>query len=377
MRSPAKQPSPKLRLPTLGRSGGVSLLLATIAILVFVPAASADMVLGSGSGSGAGQTKDPEGIAVDRSTGNVYVADFGNDRVVVFGADGGFIRAFGWGVKAGDTSAAGLDNCTTATGCQAGFAGSAPGQFDGPTRIAVDNFSLEHDVYVYDEGNSRVQKFTPSGVFLLMLGGGVDKGGGTPSHPGNLCTAEYLTLGDTCGSGMSGTGPGEFSETNDDIGVGPAGTVYVASGPKRVQKFNSGGVVQSDLSLAPAGAGSNLNGFAVDSTGAFYVASDAIRKYDAAGNFLSEINPSFNLLAIATDASDNLFVSDNTDANSLLKYDSSGTLLRVFYGDETLKARGIPLPTPALRGTSLSAKDCLEKTWTGWFTWRSLPQGQS
>ncbi len=45
-------------------------------------------------GSGDGQFRSPWGIAVDAS-GNVYVADFGNDRVQKFGPDGAFITKWG------------------------------------------------------------------------------------------------------------------------------------------------------------------------------------------------------------------------------------------------------------------------------------------
>ena len=44
-------------------------------------------------GTGNGQFKAPEGIAVD-SVGNVYVADYGNDRVQKFASDGSWIATW-------------------------------------------------------------------------------------------------------------------------------------------------------------------------------------------------------------------------------------------------------------------------------------------
>ena len=82
------------------------------------------------SGSGAGQMVSPQGVAVRPASGNVYVADTGNDRIDVFGPTGSFIEAFGWGVADGAPRA---EVCTTS--CQAGIAGSGPGQFSTPTTL--------------------------------------------------------------------------------------------------------------------------------------------------------------------------------------------------------------------------------------------------
>jgi hypothetical protein len=113
-------------------------------------------------GSEAGQFAftSESGLAVDQSTGDVYVADTGNHRVEKFGPSGEFLFAFGWGVKAGDTSAAGPDTCTAAPpGCQPGFPGHEPGQFEEPTFIAVDNTpGGEGDVYVANQGTAAANE---------------------------------------------------------------------------------------------------------------------------------------------------------------------------------------------------------------------------
>src|ERR1700685_4156232 len=57
-------------------------------------------------GPGAGQLEGPEGVAVNDTTGDVYVADTGNDRIDEFEPDGAFVRAWGWGV---DLGGAGLE----------------------------------------------------------------------------------------------------------------------------------------------------------------------------------------------------------------------------------------------------------------------------
>ncbi len=107
-------------------------------------------------GSAAGQVElsFESGLAVNQASGDVYVADTGNHRVDEFSESGTFIQAWGWGVKAGDISSTGLDTCTIATGCQAGFSGAGTGQFENPTFVAVDNTpGGSSDVYVADLGS--------------------------------------------------------------------------------------------------------------------------------------------------------------------------------------------------------------------------------
>src|SRR5262249_15087954 len=148
-------------------------------------------------GSGAGQFQTPVGVAVDQMSGAVYVADSGNARVEKFGPTGSFIAAWGWGVADG---AAKSEVCTST--CQAGIAGSGPGQFSHPTSIAVDSSGgpSAGDVYVGDAGTNVVLKFdthghflatingstTPQGVYVVVAGVAVDQSG-------NLWTADGST----------------------------------------------------------------------------------------------------------------------------------------------------------------------------------------
>jgi hypothetical protein len=114
---------------------------------------------GSAGGQfGVSQVTPGVRVAVDQSSGRVVVNDPGNSRVQVFSAAGEFLFAFGWGV---DTGAQQLETCTTASGCQAGLAGSGLGQFavNAPSRIAVG----PNRIYVVDETNQRVQSFDSAG----------------------------------------------------------------------------------------------------------------------------------------------------------------------------------------------------------------------
>ncbi|HEU4322360.1 MAG TPA: clostripain-related cysteine peptidase [Roseiflexaceae bacterium] len=174
----------------------------------------------------------PTGVAVD-ATGQVYVADPAEQRILVFGRDGQFLR--GWG---------GL--------------GEQPGQFYGPQGVAVDS---QGNVYVADTLNHRIQKFSSTGAWLTSWG-------------------------------TRGWAPGQL-DTPRGIAIDRHGTVYVAdTGNNRIQKFAADGRWLSawygdkpeDRELrAPAG-------LAVDAQGDLYVAdtgNDRIQKFTADGRWLS------------------------------------------------------------------------------------------
>ena len=145
-------------------------------------------------GSGDGQLKAPKDVAADNSTGDIYVADTGNHRIVKFDSSGNFLAAWGEGVATGASVA---QVCTS--GCQAGIEGSGAGEFAEPTFIEVDNSGgpSAGDLYVGDTADSVVQKFDPSGHVIGSWGEGGENdfsGGGqitgiTVSEVGDLIVA--------------------------------------------------------------------------------------------------------------------------------------------------------------------------------------------
>ncbi len=112
-------------------------------------------------GTGNGQFKDPDGVAVNDTTHDVYVVDSGDNRVEEFTSAGAYIRQF--------------DGSTSPTGV-----------FEGPTQIAVDNSQgpldpSAGDVYVVDRGHGVVDKFSAEGVYLGQITSGE---GGAPLASG-------------------------------------------------------------------------------------------------------------------------------------------------------------------------------------------------
>lgn len=189
-------------------------------------------------GSVNGQFSSPNGVAIDPLSGNVYVADGGNDRIQRFSANGTFLSAWG-------------------------SAGSGRGLFSNPVGVSVDSSGL---VYVTDSGNNRIQKFTNNGTFLIAWGcananntacsassltGHFNTPYGIAAASGNVYVVDsgnariekfasngtsFLTMW-----GSSGTGIGQFN-TPVGIGLDAVGNVYVAdSGHNRVLKFTGNG----------------------------------------------------------------------------------------------------------------------------------------
>jgi DNA-binding beta-propeller fold protein YncE len=169
-----------------------------------------------GSGVGAGLLLlaapnvggDPgSGTAVDGVSGDVFVADTGNRRVDEFSAAGVFVRAWGWGVA---TGASELQVCVAS--CLRGLSGSAPGEFEVPVEIAVDNdlSSASHgDVYVGDVGDGLVSKFTETGELVKTWGNALNvkhepepngRLGGSPTELFNLGFAGLPLAGITVDS---------------------------------------------------------------------------------------------------------------------------------------------------------------------------------
>lgn len=204
---------------------------------------------------------DPYGIALD-STGNIYINDAGNSRVVVFDNAGNFLSK--WDKH-----------------------GSGDGEFKslGFGGIAID---ANDNVFVVDNGNHRIQKFDKAGNFLLQWGSeGREDGqfiraiGIATDRAGNVYVTDdgnpFVQKFDNNGQfifkfGGGGVDDGQFRHATG-IAVDAQGNIFVADYQnKRVQKFSSAGEF---IKLWRMGTDIKVSGvpeaIAVDSAGRVYI----------------------------------------------------------------------------------------------------------
>jgi YYY domain-containing protein len=173
-----------------------------------------------------GRLRQPRGAASD-GRGRVWVADFGNQRIQLFGADG-------------------------SPGLALGSRGSGPGQFNDPCGIAVSPSGL---VFVADTWNGRVQVFDEKGVWQREWGGGffgprgiaVDSGGSVfVADTGNGRIVRYDAFGHQEAAWGTEAGAGKLADPQGLVAA-KDGKVYVAdNGNGRVVVFDrNGGFVRA------------------------------------------------------------------------------------------------------------------------------------
>jgi tripartite motif-containing protein 71 len=183
---------------------------------------AANCMTGTPGGLG-GELAAPLGVATD-AAGNVYVADWANQRIQKYNSAGTWERAWGKNVNGGGV----FGVCTVAMNCLAGSTGGLSGEFSAPTGVAADPAG---NVYVADQSNHRIQKFTSAGTWERAWGKNVNGGGVF-----GVCTVAM-----SCLAGTTGGLGGELSVPTG-VAADAAGNVYVADqGNQRIQKFTSAG----------------------------------------------------------------------------------------------------------------------------------------
>ncbi len=163
---------------------------------------------------------NPRGLAVDPTTGDLWVAGGTSDTLRRYHPDGTLAATFGSG-------------------------GDGPGQFDNPADVTFED---DGTMYVSDYDNDRVQKFDADGDWVLSWA--VQSPGGIAADSaGNVYVAswhqirQFSTAGvavAVLGANMSGSSLGDFTYPGG-LQIDPSsGDLYVAdSGNDRVQKLAS------------------------------------------------------------------------------------------------------------------------------------------
>ncbi len=170
--------------------------------------------------SGLGRLDRPIGVAVSQA-GEVFVSDAGAQRVVVFGPEGQYLRAFG-------------------------KEGKGPGELDRPMHLTIGPDGL---LYVAEYDNDRVSVFRPDGAFVRHLsaheldapGGVAVDQRGTVFIP-NFYGHDVLVLGSD-GKLLRTLGrPGRIWQGElhypTDVALAPDGSLWVADAYNhRLQRF--------------------------------------------------------------------------------------------------------------------------------------------
>jgi tripartite motif-containing protein 71 len=173
---------------------------------------------GGTKGSGTNELAAPRDAATD-SAGDVYVADYGNDRIVLLSGTSGQ-QMLAWGSD-----------------------GTANGQFHSPYGVTVSDSG---NVYVADSNNERIEEFTAGGSYMATFG-------------------------------SPGTGPGQFFQLRR-VAVGPGATPYVIGADLwngYLQEF-SGTTGASILTIGngPAPVGGFNEPFGLTSNGSDVIVAD-------------------------------------------------------------------------------------------------------
>jgi DNA-binding beta-propeller fold protein YncE len=187
-----------------------------------------------------------------------------------------------------------------------GSSGTESGQLGFPRGIAVD---VAGNVYVADESNDRVVKFSGSGIFLGQWG-------------------------------TTGTGDGEFTAPAD-VAVGPNGHVFVLEGGgNRVQEFEDNGafIRRWDIPANP-GLQADPRALGIDGNGNIFVSCgtsfspNRIVKFTGLGVFVTEWGSAGsgdgqfnNPRGIAFDAANNVYVADSWN-HRVQKFSNTGSFL--------------------------------------------------
>lgn len=253
-------------------------------------------------GSNIGEFDRPIGLAIDESSGKIYIVDSMNHRIQVFDTLGNYISTFG-------SKGMGLN------------------EMEVPVGIAVNTAG---EIYVSDVYYNRIQVFDSTGHCIRAIG-----------------------KKNMWGDPIVGSDLGEFMSPVG-IDVDSDGNLYVADqGNARIQVLDSMGNAIKSFGSYGTGVGQFINpyGVAVDSQKNIYVAdysNSRVQKFDSNGVFLFSIgavnalgNPVWSNtdggftgpIDLKVDDNDNIYVVDR-NSGDVEKFKNDGTYLETLFKTE-------------------------------------------
>jgi trimeric autotransporter adhesin len=280
----------------------------------------------------------PWGLAVDTS-GNLYIADGGNNRVRQVSANG-IIRT----VAGGGTNE--LGDGGTATAAQLGM----------PVGVTV---GTSGNLYIADTSNKRIRQVSANGIISTIAGNGM--------------------------AGINGSGdggPATSAQLVDPYGVAEdaSGNLYIVDvGDNRIRQVSTNGIIRTVAGGGTAGLGDGGPaaaaqlfmplGMAVDPAGNLYIAESNLKRIrlvstngiisPVAGNgnwgFSGDGGPAIaaqlsNPAGIALDAAGNLYIADRN--NNRIRLVSTNGIIRTVAGNGTSGFSGDGGPAAAARSLS-------------------------
>ncbi len=254
---------------------------------------------GDGGAATSAQLWSPHGVAAD-DAGNLYIADFSNQRIRRV-TPGGII-----------TTVAG--NGIVGYSGDGGAATSAALRY--PYGVAVD---AAGNLYVADTGNQRIRRVTPGGIITTVAGNGI----GGYSGDGGAATSTYLNSPASVAVDAAGNLYIADRDNSRIRRVTPGGTITTVTGNGTPGYSGDGGSATSALLYSPVGV-------AVDADGNLYIAdtrNSRIRRVTPGGTITTVAGNGtvgysgdggaatsaqlFFPYGVAVDAAGNMYIGDN------------------------------------------------------------------
>jgi len=276
-------------------------------------------------GSGDGQLSRPASIAID-AEGDIWVVDKNNYRIQKFSPEGEYLDQFG-------------------------SQGSAAGQFNHPEGIAID---ASGDIWVSDTYNYRIQKFTPEGELVEVVEpeglGAIEPTGIDAGPDGKVWIADWshnrvAAVSEEgefeLSSGSAGSGPGQFSRP-DAIEADENGNVWVGDQNNgRIQRFDQTGEYVDEFGSKGSGEGQFSFGypfgFAVGEDRRVWVAdrdNDRVQRWDPPYEVSEEALPEDDDPSVDVDVEGGMVDAVSGEETGEIDYEHEGELLTAVDGPE-------------------------------------------